>query len=133
MNKSFLKIINKKLAYINYFLYLCIEFINNINYKRKIMEEEKITYIPEMEVANNARMDKLDFSCLFTMYDMGFKERKSNLFNSPEISKSKPHWFKYQTKITLEAIDHLDPYQLGMLIKQSKATLDNYINNQMGN
>ena len=101
--------------------------------KLKIMGKEIISYIPEAEVENNACMAKIHFDCKLTMYDMGFKkERDSSMFTlRVKQSVSKPHWFKLETKLTLEAIEHSDPYELGIHLKNSKKRLDEYIENSM--
>lgn len=76
---------------------------NNLN-------KTEITTIPEC-FANTTRICEINFDCLVTMHDFGFKKYKDTWGYKKEFKT--PQWFKANLNITLEEIKMLTQMNLG--------------------
>jgi hypothetical protein len=90
-------------------------------------KEIEIEAVPEV-VADTRGVCEIRFDCMVTMHDVAFKKYKGVLGHDQQ-SKT-PQWFKANHILTLEAVKHADPYDLGMRIKemfhQLEKTIEQY-------
>jgi hypothetical protein len=84
--------------------------------------------IHESEVPVMGNCCDIRFDCLVTMYDSGSRVRKvdAGLFLSTEKALP-PQWFKNEMTLSLEAVKHSDPYELGTRLKIMFQQLDDHI------
>lgn len=92
---------------------------------------QEIVAVPEIEVTEQGlpKMLEIRFDCLLKMYDTG-----TRITTAPSIipfmyeeKPQKPQWFRSTSKLTLESVKHLDPYDLGLMIKRMYTQLELHI------
>ena len=90
-------------------------------------KEIEITPIPEV-VADKRRVCEIRFDCMVKMHDVAYRNYEG-MWGQENQSKT-PQWFKANHILTLEAVKHADPYNLGMMIKemfhQLEQTIEQY-------
>jgi len=92
------------------------------------MKYSEIEMTHETEARHLPSMAEIRFDCFVTMYEMGVRtyKRDVGLFIKEERSLP-PQWFKSINKITLDAIRHSNPYELGKLLKDMIEQMDSHI------
>ncbi len=93
--------------------------------------EFEIEAVPEV-VADTRGVCEIRFDCMVTMHDVAYRKHKG-MWGQETYSKT-PQWFKVNHILTLDAVKHADPYDLGMRIKemfyQLEKTIEKYEHNR---
>jgi len=71
------------------------------------------------------RQMRIRFDCLVKMFDSATIMTKGSFLNPPKPLP--PQWFKSEIKLTMEAVEHYDPYKLGLIIKEAFFHLKRHI------
>lgn len=90
------------------------------------MKTPEITQVCEEEVGKSQRMAEIRFDCYVSMFEMMSMKTSTGFLGKQERSL-KPQWFKLQGKLTLEVIKSGSEYEIGRLLKQMLAQLENHI------
>jgi len=94
------------------------------------MSDNKIEPVHDTEVPPLGRCAEIRFDCLVRMYDSGTRMvGENNVLLGTTEKAAEPQWFKNEIRFTLEAVQHGDPYELGMSLKNMFKQLDLHIKN----
>jgi len=88
----------------------------------------EIEPVSEFDIPPMGKCAEIRFDCLVKMFDSGTRTKKSGLFMTKEVALP-PQWFKNEMRLTLEAVEHGDPHELGMALKNMFRQLDIHIKN----